>query len=149
MSFYCQLIALPEVRNLTSLSKTVIYALMKEGRFPRPVRISPRRVAWRLSEVRAWILAQAGVVDEVSGDVAIKVLTLHQVLSITSLRKSTLYDLVAKGDFPNWLSLSNSRSGWLQHQVHDWIRQRVYRDGDFPECRPRVVLKAQGVKSCM
>lgn len=45
---------LPEVRLLTGLSKTSLYALIRENNFPAPVRLGPRAVAWVRSEVRQW-----------------------------------------------------------------------------------------------
>ena len=49
------LIALPEVKRLTSLSKPTIYKFVRLGRFPRQVRVSDNRVAWRRGDVLAWI----------------------------------------------------------------------------------------------
>ncbi|WP_294072735.1 AlpA family phage regulatory protein [Sphingomonas sp.] len=46
---------LPEVRDLTCRSTTRIYADMAAGTFPKPVRIGVRAVAWRESELRAWL----------------------------------------------------------------------------------------------
>jgi prophage regulatory protein len=45
---------LPEVKAVTGLSKTSLYALIREGDFPAPVRLGPRAVAWVRSEVRQW-----------------------------------------------------------------------------------------------
>jgi prophage regulatory protein len=39
-------IRLPEVKAVTGLSKTSLYALIKEKSFPAPVRLGPRAVAW-------------------------------------------------------------------------------------------------------
>lgn len=51
-----RLLAVGDVQKLTSLSRATIYRYLVEGRFPRPIRLSPRgRVAWRLSDVEAWI----------------------------------------------------------------------------------------------
>ena len=47
-----------EVQNMTSLSASAIYRLMQSGLFPRPIRISPMRVAWLHGEVRGWIEQQ-------------------------------------------------------------------------------------------
>lgn len=47
---------LPEVKAITGLSKTSVYALIKERTFPAPVRLGPRAVAWVRSEVRQWAL---------------------------------------------------------------------------------------------
>lgn len=46
------------VVDLTSLSRPTIYRRMDAGDFPKPVRLSPRRVGWKEAEVRAW-MAQA------------------------------------------------------------------------------------------
>jgi len=48
------LLRLPEVKAITELSKSSLYALIREGTFPAPVRLGPRAVAWVKSEVRRW-----------------------------------------------------------------------------------------------
>ena len=50
-----RLIKLPEVLRLTGLSRSTLYRKLKEGDFPRPVQLGKRAVAWRESEVIAWI----------------------------------------------------------------------------------------------
>jgi len=50
------LLRLPEVRSMTGLSKSSLYALIREGSFPPPIRLGPRAVAWVKSEVRQWAL---------------------------------------------------------------------------------------------
>jgi prophage regulatory protein len=45
---------LPDVKAVTGLSKTSLYALIKEKSFPSPVRLGPRAVAWVKSEIRQW-----------------------------------------------------------------------------------------------
>lgn len=45
---------LPEVKAITGLSKSSLYALIKEKSFPAPVRLGARAVAWVRSEVRQW-----------------------------------------------------------------------------------------------
>ena len=49
---------LPEVKAVTGLSKTSLYALIKEQSFPAPVRLGPRAVAWVKSEVRQWAVGR-------------------------------------------------------------------------------------------
>jgi prophage regulatory protein len=39
---------------LVGMSKSTIYKMMAEGKFPRPVRMGPVLVAWRASDVAAW-----------------------------------------------------------------------------------------------
>ena len=43
------------VAELTSLHRTSIYRKVRAGQFPKPVRISERRIGFRESEVRDWI----------------------------------------------------------------------------------------------
>jgi predicted DNA-binding transcriptional regulator AlpA len=45
---------LPEVKAVTGLSKSSLYALVREKSFPAPVRLGVRTVAWVRSEVRQW-----------------------------------------------------------------------------------------------
>ena len=45
---------LPEVKAVTGLSKSSLYALIREKDFPAPVRLGSRAVAWVRSEVRQW-----------------------------------------------------------------------------------------------
>ena len=45
----------PEVERVTGLSRTSIYALIAQGRFPRPVKLGRQAVGWRESEIAAWI----------------------------------------------------------------------------------------------
>lgn len=50
-----KLLRLPEVKELTGRSTTRIYADMNAGTFPKPVKIGARAVAWRESELSAWL----------------------------------------------------------------------------------------------
>ncbi len=47
---------LPGVKAITGLSKTSLYALIREESFPAPVRLGARTVAWVRSEVRQWAI---------------------------------------------------------------------------------------------
>ena len=49
------LIRLEQVKARTCLSRSTIYAYMREGRFPEPIALSDRCVAWIESEIDAWI----------------------------------------------------------------------------------------------
>jgi prophage regulatory protein len=46
---------LPIVEERTGLKKSSVYAGMKDGTFPLPVRLSARAVAWREEDVDRWI----------------------------------------------------------------------------------------------
>lgn len=43
-----------DVIEFTTLSKSVIRRMMLRDEFPKPVKLSPNRVAWVKSEVEAW-----------------------------------------------------------------------------------------------
>jgi prophage regulatory protein len=49
------LIRLPEVKRITGLGKSSIYARCKEGRFPSPINLGGRMSAWCESEVLQWV----------------------------------------------------------------------------------------------
>ena len=50
-----RLLSWSEVRARIPLSRTTVWVLRRAGQFPEPVRISPGRVAWRSSDVDAWL----------------------------------------------------------------------------------------------
>ncbi|EAO0554265.1 phage regulatory protein [Salmonella enterica subsp. enterica serovar Heidelberg] len=50
-----RLIRLPEVLERTGYSKAWVYRLISEGRFPAPVKIGVRAIAFVESEVDEWI----------------------------------------------------------------------------------------------
>ena len=46
---------LDEVCRRAGLGKTMIYALIKDGKFPQPYKISPFAARWSERELIAWI----------------------------------------------------------------------------------------------
>lgn len=52
--FEDRLVRIDEILALTGLSRTKLYDLIAEGTFPTQVRVGPRSVRWRLSEVLEW-----------------------------------------------------------------------------------------------
>lgn len=46
---------LPEVMELTALSRSSIYKLINENRFPPRVPLGGRAVAWVESEIQVWM----------------------------------------------------------------------------------------------
>ena len=47
-----------EVLQACRLSKSTMYHLIEQGRFPGPVRVGPRSVRWRKSDVVTWLTAR-------------------------------------------------------------------------------------------
>lgn len=58
-------------------------------------------------------------------DANIVILRLRDVQAKTGLSRSTIYDAVAKGNFPKQIPLSTRRVGWLASEVDAWIEERV------------------------
>lgn len=54
-----RLLTMADLKELVPYSKPTIYQMVREGRFPKQVRLGPNRVAWRRSEVLGWIDARA------------------------------------------------------------------------------------------
>ena len=54
MLFNSQFIRLPQVKELTCLSKSSIYRLIEQGDFPKQVLLGARSVAWVKSQVEDW-----------------------------------------------------------------------------------------------
>ena len=56
-----KLIRIAEVSNLTTISKSHIYTLARQGRFPKPRRISENTSVWLESEVLDWMKDKLGI----------------------------------------------------------------------------------------
>lgn len=58
------LIRLPQVLSIFPVSRSTWWAGVKTGRFPEPVRLGPRTVAWRVCDIRTLIAeteAESGI----------------------------------------------------------------------------------------
>jgi prophage regulatory protein len=55
------LILRPERKRLVPLSDTTIWRMERRGEFPRRISISEKRVAWRRSEIEAWLKRRAAM----------------------------------------------------------------------------------------
>jgi prophage regulatory protein len=51
----------------------------------------------------------------------IKLIKLPQVMQITTLSRATVYRLIAKGEFPKQIKLSERASAWIEHEVLEWL----------------------------
>ena len=50
-----------EVQAKTGLGASSIYAMMKQGKFPKAITLSERRVAWIESDVDQWIAERIAI----------------------------------------------------------------------------------------
>lgn len=53
-----------------------------------------------------------------------RILRRPEVLGMTGLAKSTLYDYLASGTFPAPVKLSTRSVGWMLNDVVEWINSR-------------------------
>jgi prophage regulatory protein len=54
------------------------------------------------------------------------ILRLREVLQRTGLSRSTLYNRIAKRQFPHQVSLGGRSVGWVRGDVEDWIAERIH-----------------------
>lgn len=52
------------------------------------------------------------------------VLRLPAVLQVTALSRSTIYAMIADGDFPRPIKLGKRAVGWKQADVMSWLESR-------------------------
>ena len=43
------------VERMTGLSKSTLYRLIRQGRFPPPLRLTRKAVRWRREEIDEWL----------------------------------------------------------------------------------------------
>jgi len=53
---------------------------------------------------------------------------LPEVLRQTGLSRSTIYEMISRGDFPQQVQLGRRAVGWIAEDVLDWIRAKVDAD---------------------
>jgi prophage regulatory protein len=55
----------------------------------------------------------------------IRILRLAQVLQVTGLGKTTLYELQSLGAFPMRVKITDHSVGWVEQDVQTWLERRV------------------------
>ena len=50
---------------------------------------------------------------------------LPEVMARTGLSRSTIYDLIHKGQFPSQINLGPRAVGWVENEIVDWIEARI------------------------
>ena len=52
-------------------------------------------------------------------------LRMIEVVEITTLSRAHIYNLVARGNFPQQVKLSAKAAGWLHSEILEWMESRV------------------------
>lgn len=55
----------------------------------------------------------------------IPLIKITDVIKLTTLSRSTIYDRVAKGEFPNRIQLSPRRVAWRRVDIENWIANQA------------------------
>jgi prophage regulatory protein len=50
-----RILRMKQTKERTGLSRSTLYTLIKEGKFPAPISLGARAVGWLSSDVDAWI----------------------------------------------------------------------------------------------
>lgn len=50
-----RLVRLPEVMNKTGLARSTVWLFVKNGKFPKPIKLSKRVTVWKESEIIQFI----------------------------------------------------------------------------------------------
>ncbi len=50
---------------------------------------------------------------------------LKAVMEMTGLGRSSIYDYIAKGEFPRQVKLGERSVAWIDQEVSDWLDARI------------------------
>lgn len=56
---------------------------------------------------------------------AVRLIRLREVMAITGLSRSYVYELAKQGKFPQSVKLSEKSVAWIEAEVKDWVDQRI------------------------
>lgn len=128
-----RILRLKAVVQKTGLARSTITRLITDEAFPFPVQIGRRSIGWVESDVNEWLLAKILERNTTDGrtcpaepitssqDQDIIILRLNQVIHVTSLARSTIYQLMSAGIFPKSVPLSKRTVGWVESEVNQWL----------------------------
>lgn len=68
-----------------------------------------------------------------------QLIRIAEVLALTSLGKSTVYDEIKAGRFPKPVRLTTRSVGWIRAEVAEWISSRI-------DASRQVRLEGEGAK---
>ena len=56
---------------------------------------------------------------------SLKIDRLPAVMEITGLSRSSIYQRISEGSFPEPISLGARAVGWLEHEIQAWIEEQI------------------------
>ncbi|WP_082450940.1 MULTISPECIES: AlpA family transcriptional regulator [unclassified Pseudomonas] len=54
-----------------------------------------------------------------------RIMRLREVISMTGLARSTIYQLIGTGEFPKPVPLVGRSVGWVEPEVQEWIKAKI------------------------
>jgi prophage regulatory protein len=73
---------------------------------------------------------------------AIRILRLAQVIDITGLGKTKIYELQSEGNFPMRVQITAHSVGWIEEEVQAWLAKRVAASTSLHARRPHPEVQA-------
>ena len=58
-------------------------------------------------------------------DFSYKLLRLRDVIKMTSLTRTTIYNYIAEGKFPKNIHLGPKISVWIEREIQEWINSQI------------------------
>ncbi len=55
----------------------------------------------------------------------VRIIRLKDVIGSTDIARSTIYKLIGEGRFPKPFPLIGRSVGWVESEIHEWIRGRI------------------------
>jgi prophage regulatory protein len=55
------------------------------------------------------------------------IIKINKVRELTTFSNSTIYRLVAKGEFPSQIKLAERSSGWIEQEVLGYLDNRIQK----------------------
>ncbi len=54
-----------------------------------------------------------------------KIIRLKEVIAITGLSRSTIYERMSMEEFPHSVNLGGNAVGWVSSEVYSWVENRI------------------------
>ena len=54
-----------------------------------------------------------------------KFIRLNDVKEMTGLSRSSIYQFISRGSFPEQVKLGERAVGWTEHEVQEWMNSRI------------------------
>ena len=68
-----------------------------------------------------------------------RMLRLAQVIDMTGIRKTMIYELQAAGDFPARVRITSHSVGWAEQEIQTWLTRRIEASALAQAAAPSIV----------